>query len=117
MLDTPQPLHKKGKNFRRTFSMCEDKFRLKQFKHVDDLFENIQNEKICTVDPENGVLKFTFGSALVEVSLEKIDLNEYFRIELEFRRLARRQFFAEEELREENRNLITDMEEHKIRQI
>ena len=112
MLDTPQPLHRKGKNFRRLFSMSEDKFRLKEFRSVNDLFEEIQNEKVCTVDPQNGLLRFTFaeGKAFLNITLEKIDLNEYFRIELEFRRLARRQFLVEKEIREENQKVIKKFE-------
>ena len=111
MLDTRQPLHRKGKNFRHTFSMSEDRLRPKQFESVNDLFQAIQKENICTVDPQNGILRFAFPSGMgqtkvfIDIKLEKIDLNEYFRLELEFRRLARRQFHAEKELRQESKEL------------
>ena len=42
------------------------------------------------------------GNIPVNINLKKQDLNDYYRIELEFRRLARRQFYVEKELREEN---------------
>jgi hypothetical protein len=103
MLDTRRPLHRQGVNYRRHFSMAEDKFRLKQFDNVTSLFEAIKDENICTVNYQEGVLAFKFpsgkGNILVEIELEKKDLNEYYRIELEFRRLARRQFDVEKELR------------------
>jgi hypothetical protein len=70
---------------------------------VDRLFNAIKNEKIYTVDYQKGVLQFKIdcaqGKIPVNIQLERLDLNEYYRIELEFRRLARRQFYVEKELR------------------
>ena len=84
--------------------MAEDEFKLKYFDNVTSLFETIKDENICTVNYQEGVLKLKIPSAkgniLVDIKLEKKDLNEYYRIELEFRRLARRQFYVEKELRE-----------------
>jgi hypothetical protein len=103
MLDTRRPLHRQGVNYRRHYSMAEDKFRLKQFNNVTSLFEAIKDENICTVNYQEGVLAFQIPSPIghiaVDIELEKKDLNEYYRIELEFRRLARRQFDVEKELR------------------
>ena len=86
--------------------MAEEHFKLTHFENVDKLFNAIKKQEMYTVDYEKGVLEFKVPSAEekipVNVQLERQDLNEYYQIELEFRRLARRQFYAEKELREEN---------------
>ena len=81
------------------------------------MFEALQNKESYNIDFQEGILEFKIpsqeGKTPLTIELERKDLNEYYRIELEFRRLARRQFYVEKQLREEYRKTFKNLEEQK----